>query len=138
MELKIGRGRSAAAGGDFELIRTGEPKKISLRANDQALVPFVHRFTTPGTYAVQVSVDAAHDDRLDPDNSRTVIVTVREKIPLLLVNGQPRNPNKGQLDDAIGELPEALDPPPLSKDSARVPVTVTTQPGQRVRGPQKG
>ncbi len=43
------------------------------------------KFATPGTYAVQVKIA---DDTLNEDNTRTIVITVRETIPILIVNGK--------------------------------------------------
>ncbi len=122
VELLIGRGSTAAGGGGFDLTRHDAPKKISLRSGETATVVFTHRFTSAGTYAVRVQVDR---DDLEADDARTVIVTVREQIPLLLVNGQPADPKHGHPEAATEVLPFALDPPPIGKDGVKVPVQLT-------------
>lgn len=123
VELLIGRGRSAAGDADLRLTRHGEPRVLDLGAGQQGPpVSFEHTFDAPGTYAVQVRVDA---DDLEADDARTVIVTVREKIPVLVVNGKLADEDGEE--DAAEFLPFALSPPPLpnQKNPLKLPVEVT-------------
>ena len=55
-------------------------------APGQTIVSFAHRFPAPGDYAVQVRLE---NDRLALDDSRIVVVTARESMPVMLVNGKP-------------------------------------------------
>src|SRR5262249_60483443 len=57
-----------------------------VKAGEKVTVSFAHKFTAPGTYAVQVRLEA---DDLELDDSRTVVVAVRDTVPVLLVNGKP-------------------------------------------------
>jgi uncharacterized membrane protein len=56
-----------------------------LQPNEEVAVNFVHKFNAPGTYAVQVAID---EDELRLDDKRTVIVQVKDTVPVLLVNGK--------------------------------------------------
>jgi hypothetical protein len=68
-----------------------EPKRSSPPGPPRpAQVQFRHRFPAPGTYIVQVRLDA--DDGLAPDDQRSLIVTVRDRLPVLLVDGTPFGP----------------------------------------------
>lgn len=52
---------------------------------------FKHRFPKAGTYALKVRVrgDEAAADNLEADDMRSLVLTVRDTIPVLLVNGKP-------------------------------------------------
>jgi hypothetical protein len=63
-----------------------DQQQIRIRPGTPHQVNFSHRFTQPGTYAVQVRVEP---DDLEPDDACTTIVTVRDTVPVLLVNGKP-------------------------------------------------
>jgi hypothetical protein len=88
-----------------------DQKQIRIRPGSRQQVNFSHRFSRPGTYAVQVRVEP---DDLEPDNARTLIVTVRDTVPVLLVNGKPA---ADPFDRATEYLREALQPfsPPIPK-----------------------
>ena len=58
-------------------------------------------FPTPGTYAVQVRIG---EDALEQDNSRSVIITVRDTIPILLVNGKASADRFERATDTCGSL----------------------------------
>jgi hypothetical protein len=84
-ELLIGRAKEKA-----------DDNPLQMRVVDQAIenvdpglktISFekFRGFPSPGTYAVQVRIG---EDALAQDNARTVIITVRETIPILLVNGK--------------------------------------------------
>ncbi len=68
-----------------------EPREI--KAGENAPVPFSYKFNRAGIYAVQMRLlaeDAGRGaDDLAPDNARTIIVTVRDNVPVMLVNGKP-------------------------------------------------
>ena len=57
-----------------------------MRPGEEVAVNFTHKFTAPGIYAVRVAID---DDDLHLDDSRTVVVTVNDNVPVLVVNGKP-------------------------------------------------
>ncbi len=85
VELLVGRAREKADDPPFAL-RSVAQELVDVKPGNFTNVPFVHQFVEPGTYAVQVRVE---EDDLPVDDARTVIVTVRDKIPTLLVNGKP-------------------------------------------------
>ena len=57
-----------------------------LPAGEKATVAFPYKFRTPGSYVAQVRIDA---DSLEVDDARTVVIPVKETVPMLLVNGKP-------------------------------------------------
>lgn len=84
VKLRIGRGKSKA-GESFVMLDAREVL-VEIEPGQQDSIRLPYEFTKPGTYAVQVQIG---DDDLKPDNSRTTIVTVKETIPVLLINGKP-------------------------------------------------
>ena len=85
VELLVGRARDIAADNPFSL-RTVDQQLVTLQPKELKLIRFRHQFTTPGTYALQVRLES---DSLEPDDFRTVIITVKDTIPVLVVNGKP-------------------------------------------------
>ncbi|HWY88470.1 MAG TPA: BatA domain-containing protein, partial [Gemmataceae bacterium] len=83
-ELLTGRARAAAADNPFNLRAVGQ-QALDLQPNERKAIYFTHQFATPGTYAIQVRLDG---DDLEPDDARSVIVTVKDTIPVLLVDGK--------------------------------------------------
>jgi hypothetical protein len=72
--------------------------QIALGPNDKGQVLFTHAFDTPGSHVIEVSVEA---DTLKADNVFLASVPVRDKVPVLLVNGDPSGePLKGETDFA--------------------------------------
>jgi uncharacterized membrane protein len=78
-------GRAGSRENPF-LLSLVEQQEVRVRPGSAQPVTFTYRFRQPGTYAVQVRLEG---DDLEPDNARTLIVTVKDHVPLLLVNGQP-------------------------------------------------
>src|SRR4051794_26925982 len=68
--------------------------QINLGPRQSAQVLFSNAFETPGSHVVEVYAEA---DALKADNSALASVTVRDKLPVLLVDGDPSNePLKGE------------------------------------------
>jgi hypothetical protein len=103
IELWAGRAREKAEDPPLTLRPVGQDLR-NIKAGDRAAVNFVHRFSSPGTYAVQVRIES---EDLELDNVRTVIVTVKETISVLLVNGKPA---PDRYDKATEYLRLALNP----------------------------
>ncbi len=84
-DLLIGKAKDSTADGPLQMrVSADEPRTIE--PNSQQTIAFDKvRFDKPGTYAVQVKLP---DDALTQDNARTIIITVRDTIPVLLVNGK--------------------------------------------------
>jgi len=72
--------------------------QIRLGPHEKGQVLFTHVFDTAGSHVVEVVADA---DPLKADNSYLASIPVRDKIPVLLVNGDPSaEPLKGETDFA--------------------------------------
>jgi hypothetical protein len=70
--------------------------QVRLGAREKGQVLFTHVFDTAGSHVVEVVADA---DSLKADNSYLASIPVRDKIPVLLVNGDPSaEPLKGETD----------------------------------------
>jgi hypothetical protein len=85
VELLVGRAREKADDPPFAL-HSVAAELINVRPGIPQPVSFKHRFSEPGTYVLQVRVD---EDELPVDDSRSVVITVRKTIPVMLVNGKP-------------------------------------------------
>jgi hypothetical protein len=109
VDLLVGRAQREGGDEGFAL-RTMEQQLVDIAPNTATEVTFPFQFTAPGEFVVQVHIDR---DALDLDNSRSLAVTVKESIPVLLVNGKPGG---GLPDDAATHhLAIALNPAPNSK-----------------------
>lgn len=71
---------------------------VSLGPNEKGQVLFSHAFDAPGSHVVEVYAEA---DALKADNVFLASIPVRDKVPVLLVNGDPSSePLKGETDFA--------------------------------------
>lgn len=125
VELWAGRARAVAADNPFSLREVGKPIMLEpLKPGERRQVMTAageglkHTFTTPGTYALQVQLKTEGDD-LEIDDSRTVIVTVKESVPVLLVNGKPA---ADPYDRATEYLRLALNPWPAGLEPKFAPL----------------
>ena len=67
----------------------GESKsasQVNLGANETTQVLFSHSFSTPGSHVIEISIDA---DSLKADNACSLSVPVLDKLPVLLIDGDP-------------------------------------------------
>jgi hypothetical protein len=104
VRLFVGRARGQASDPPCELGDFGE-KVVQAKRGQQTVVTFTHKFPSPGDYVVQVQ--AAHDG-LEVDDVRSAVVTVKDTVPVMLVDGKS---NAGQLYDRASEwLRNALNP----------------------------
>jgi len=72
--------------------------QIALAPGQKGQVLFTHTFDTAGSHVVEVFADA---DALKADNLFLASIPVRDKVPVLLVNGDPNpEPLKGETDFA--------------------------------------
>ncbi|MEA3212525.1 MAG: hypothetical protein QOE70_5582 [Chthoniobacter sp.] len=72
--------------------------QIKLGPHEKGQVLFSHAFDTAGSHVIEIVADA---DTLKADNSFMASIPVRDKVPLLLVNGAPSaEPLKGETDFA--------------------------------------
>jgi hypothetical protein len=84
VELLIGKARTRDA--DPSLAMHVVQQTLVDLAPGQNVVNFTYQFSAPGDYAVQVRLE---NDRLALDDSRIVVVTAKENMPVMLVNGEP-------------------------------------------------
>jgi hypothetical protein len=78
--------------------RTKAPAQLKLGPHEKGQLLFTHAFDTAGSHVVEVTADA---DALKADNSFLASIPVRDKLPVLLVNGEPNSePLKGETDFA--------------------------------------
>jgi len=61
-------------------------REVALAAGAEATISFSHVFTQTGEVSGEARLDS---DELDPDNSRYFTAMVQDKLPVLLVNGDP-------------------------------------------------
>ncbi len=72
--------------------------QIKLSPHEKGQVLFTHSFDTPGSHVIEVYADA---DTLKADNGFLASIPVRDKVPVMLVNGDPSSePMKGETDFA--------------------------------------
>jgi uncharacterized membrane protein len=79
-------GRAARKGETFAEMRWDEVPRQTRLVRGQNTISFPYVFPDPGDYVVQVRLEA---DALDLDDTRNVVVRVRDRVPVLLVNGKP-------------------------------------------------
>ena len=80
------------------------PAVRELKGGEEVRVAFKYKFPDPGDYVVQFETD---HDGLESDDARSVVVTVKDEVPVLLVNGKPA----GQAyDQAAQYVSTALNP----------------------------
>jgi hypothetical protein len=113
VDLYVGRARAAASDAPFTLQRVRQIQ-TDLAPGPNTL-NFSYTFTAAGDYAVQVRVAG---DALEVDDSRSAVVTVKDHIPVLLVNGKPAAEN---YDSASAWLADALNPYPSGAAPGNVP-----------------
>lgn len=102
VEFLVGKARADASDPAFALRGVGQ-LLVDLQPGQNS-VTFPYRFRTPGDYAVQVRLE---NDALDLDDTRTVMITVKDNVPVMLVNGKPA---AEVYDQATEWLRDALNP----------------------------
>ncbi|HEV3446884.1 MAG TPA: VWA domain-containing protein [Gemmataceae bacterium] len=118
VDLYIGKARAGATDPPFGFQLVGQ-SNVDLQPG-QSAVNFNYQFTTPGDYALQVRLE---NDALELDDTRSVIVTVKESVPVMLVNGKPAS----ELYDRATEwLFDALNPFPSAQTPRNVPARPRT------------
>jgi hypothetical protein len=115
--LLVGRARATATDPPFEM-RSVHETVIRAERGQQVPVAFQYKFPSDGEYVVQVQTEA---DALDLDDTRSAVVTVKNDVPVLLVNGKPA---ALAFDQATEWLRVALNP----FDSERPPSGVVARP----------
>ena len=115
-EVLIGKARENANEQPMQL-RVIDQDSKSIDGNAKQTFRFSKvRFPAPGTYAVQVKIG---DDPLDQDNTRTIVITVRDTIPILLVNGKA---SADRFERATEYLKLALNPFPAGVEPKGFPL----------------
>jgi hypothetical protein len=104
VRLFVGKARAAAADKAYDMHEVEEKIVKQIKRGEAAPVTFAYKFPTPGDYVLVVRV--MHDD-LEVDDRRGVVVTVKNTVPVLLVNGKPA---VEAFDRASGWLRVALNP----------------------------
>jgi von Willebrand factor type A domain/Aerotolerance regulator N-terminal len=108
--------------GDRHPLAELSQKLVDVPANASVTVNFSmdkqNRFREPGQYVLQVR---AGEDVLRLDDSRSLVVPVRDTIPVMVVNGKP---SPDPLDRASGFLTRALNPFPEGERSPESPASV--------------
>lgn len=118
VRLFVGKARAAAADKGYDLHEVKESTVKQIKRGEAAPVTFTYKFPTPGDYVLLVQ--AAHDD-LELDDMRSAVVTVKNTVPVLLVNGKPA---VEAFDRASEWLRVALNP----YDEGTAPPTVPARP----------
>jgi hypothetical protein len=99
----------------IELLVDGEPvgeQTVDVAAGSDAVARFTHRFQSPGHHAIEAR---AANDRLPVDNTRWLVVPVRDEIRVLCIAGRS---------GAARYIADALNPNPTG-DSPIRPVVVS-------------
>lgn len=118
VELLIGKARTTGAEPPFEPRVVAQEIVRVPSGRTGVAVTFKHKFTAPGDYVVQVRLE---NDALQVDNTRSLVVTVKDTVPVMLVNGKPA---AEPLDQATQFLRVALNP----YDKGPVPRNVPARP----------
>src|SRR5262249_49091530 len=106
-ELLIGKAQGAKDDQPFGLHSVQQvPVTLNRGVNT---VSFSYKFPSPGDYAAQVKLD---NDSLEPDDARSAVVTVKNAVPVMLVNGKlvEGKPQGKLADEATEWLRLALNP----------------------------
>jgi hypothetical protein len=85
VKLLIGKARTAPNDPPCTLNVVKEDL-VRLERGKETNHTFAYKFPAPGEYVVQAQVD---NDSLPLDDTRTIVVSVRKELPVLLVNGKP-------------------------------------------------
>ncbi|HEY7427505.1 MAG TPA: VWA domain-containing protein [Gemmataceae bacterium] len=118
VRLFVGKARAEATDKAYDLHEVKESIVKQVKRGEATPVAFTYKFPAPGDYVLLVQV--AHDD-LELDDMRSAIVTVKNTVPVMLVNGKPA---VEAFDRATEWLRVALNP----YDEGAAPPTVTARP----------
>ncbi len=110
--------RRETRSGAGDLREVGEVLLRKVERNQDTPVTFKYKFPAPGDYVLQVQVQ---HDGLELDDVRSAVVTVKNTIPVMLVNGKPA---VEVYDRATEWLRTALNP----FDDGPVPASVAARP----------
>ncbi|MSQ93283.1 MAG: VWA domain-containing protein [Gemmataceae bacterium] len=115
-ELLIGKAKETANDAPLQMRVNGQETR-SVDAHGQQIYTFNNvKFPAPGTYAVQVKIAG---DPLPEDDARTIIITVRNEIPVLLVNGKP---SADRFERATEYIRLTLNPFPMGTEPKWMPL----------------
>lgn len=84
MEVLVGKAKEAAGEGPLAMRSVGN-EIVSVAPGEPRSLEFAYKFPAAGSYVVEVKLDG---DPLELDNSRAMVITVKDTIPVLLVNGK--------------------------------------------------
>jgi hypothetical protein len=116
-EVLIGRSREQSSDAAMQMRVVDQQPPLVVPAHSKREIEFLKvKFATPGTYVVQVRLS---DDTLEFDNTRSIVVTVRDTIPVLLVNGKS---STDRFERATEYLRIALNPFPPGKEEPGFPL----------------
>jgi hypothetical protein len=115
MEVLVGKAKENAGDGPLTLRSVGSDI-IAVAPGEPRSIDFGYKFPSPGTYVVQVKLDA---DPLELDNVRSMVLTVKDTIPVLLVNGKP---TPDRFERATEYLKLALNPFPRGAEPKFAPL----------------
>lgn len=104
VELLVGKARTTAAEPTFEPRVVAQQIVRVPPGRGGVTVAFPYQFAAPGDHVVQVRLE---NDALEVDNSRALVITVKDTVPVMLVNGKPA---AEPLDQATQFLRVALNP----------------------------
>src|SRR5262249_8260235 len=107
VDLLVGKAQSAAGDPPFNLAVAYQT--VAKLGRGQNIISFPYKFATPGDYVVQVRLE---NDSLDLDDVRSAVVTVKNAVPVMLVNGRlvEGKPAGKLADEATEWLRLALNP----------------------------
>ena len=110
-EVLLGKARENANDPPLQMRVVDTEDDVTVPAHGRVGMVFKNvKFAAPGTYVVQVKIAG---DPLEQDDTRTIIVKVRDTIPILLVNGKA---SADPFDRATEYLRLALNPFPAGAE----------------------
>lgn len=124
--LLTGKAQEAGLEGPLTL-RIEAEERLEVRPGDRVAINFGHKFNAAGRHVVQVRLlgdevgadGVSAPDNLDPDNVRSLVVPVRETVPVMLVNGKSA---VDRFDQGTEFLRLALNPFPKDVSPALAPL----------------
>lgn len=118
VRLFVGKARTVASDKAYDLHEVEEKIVKQIKRGEAAPIAFAYKFSAPGDYVMVVQV--AHDD-LELDDMRSAVVTVKNSVPVMLVNGKPA---VEAFDRATEWLRVALNP----FDDKETPTSIAARP----------
>lgn len=117
VELLLGKAKDNANDPALQMRVVDQKPGLNFDQGQRRMIDFDDfKFPAAGTYVVQVKVA---DDALMEDNTRAVVITVRDTIPVLLVNGKP---SADRFERATEYLRLALNPFPPGEEKKWAPL----------------